>query len=205
MKNSVLKKILGCDIINLSKQKEKFMEVILSVINVVGVIGAVIISAVTLFSTKNLQKMEQKVNIMATKRSERIDLMREYSSGVITNAKKIFYGIAEDGTKGQLVEMGDKFISLLQYEYLHDIELIDSVNKIVKICVEKTVDYKLLKKEINNFWKMCDIYVGVEYERLKIESKGSFNGSGEVESEFNTFESIYKKLLAEQKIEDIED
>lgn len=56
------------------------METILSIINVVGVIGATIISAITLFTTKNLQTMQQKVNIMANKRSERIDSLRNFSA-----------------------------------------------------------------------------------------------------------------------------
>jgi hypothetical protein len=55
-----------------------------------------------------------------------------------------------------------------------------------------------LKGKLRKFWKMCDVYVGVEYERLKIESMGDINGSGKVNSETKTFEDIYGILLEKQ-------
>lgn len=87
----------------------------------------------------------------------------------------------------------------MQYEYKHDINLIDCANKIVDICLADELDRDLLNETIRHFWQMCDIYVGVEYERLKTESKGTFNGSGEIKSESNTFEELYEKLLKEQQ------
>ena len=42
------------------------------------------------------------------------------------------------------------------------------------------------------------LYVGVEYERLKIESMGDIKGSGEVKGETKTFEDIYTVLAAQQ-------
>lgn len=174
------------------------MEQILSIINVIGVIGATIISAITLYSTKTLQTMQQKVNVMANKRSERIDKMREYSASIISNAKLFLYGISTNESKVNLISAVDKFISLLQYQYVHDIELVDCANEITKLCLSANLNHDELKKQIESFWKMCDLYIGVEYERLKLESHGTFNGSGEITKETNTFEAIYEKLSKRQ-------
>ena len=59
-------------------------------------------------------------------------------------------------------------------------------------------DKNALTDLIDSFWKMCDVYVGVEYERLKIESMGDIKGSGEVKGETKTFEDIYGILAGHQ-------
>ncbi len=170
----------------------------LDIINIIGVIGATVISTITLFTTRALQRSQQKATVMAAKRSERIDLMREYSSGLISCAKHIFYGIGGDDTKAELIRYTDKFNSLLQYEYVHDVELIDCANSIVELCLSDNLDKAGIKLAVEKFWKMCDVYVGVEYERLKIESMGDINGSGEVKNETKTFEDIYNILSTQQ-------
>lgn len=172
----------------------------LDIINIIGVIGATVISTITMFTTRSLQRNQQKATVMATKRSERIDLMREYSAGIISHGKHILYGIDTPDTKAALICYADKFISLLQYEYLHDVELIDTANAIVDACLSERLDRDLLKLRLKEFWKMCDIYVGVEYERLKIESMGDINGSGEINGETKTFEDIYNVLISEQTV-----
>ena len=171
---------------------------ILDIINIIGVAGATVISTLTLFTTRALQRTQQKVSIMAAKRSERIDLMREFSAGIISCGKHIFYGVDTAETKASLICFTDKFISLLQYEYVHDVELINSANLIVEICLSQSIDKDALKLELEKFWKMCDVYVGVEYERLKIESMGDIHRSGEVKSETKTFEDIYSILSTQQ-------
>ena len=172
---------------------------IIDIINIVGVIGATIISAITLFTTRSLQRSQQKATIMATKRSERIDLMREYSAGIISSGKLVLYGLEDKQTKANLICFADKFNSLLQYQYKHDVELINYANAIVENCVAKQIDKEALKINIQKFWQMCDVYVGVEYERLKIESMGDIKGSGEVKGEAKTFEDIYVILESQQK------
>ena len=171
----------------------------LDVINIIGVIGATVISTITLFTTRALQRHQHKATVMATKRSERIDLMREYSAGIISHGKHVLYGVDTPNTKSTLICYADKFISLLQYEYIHDVELIDTANAIVEVCLSESVDKELLNIKLQKFWRMCDIYVGVEYERLKIEAMGDIKGSGEVSGETKTFEDIYSILVAEQK------
>ncbi len=174
------------------------MQELLEIINIIGIIGATAVSTITLFTTRSLQRSQQKATIMATKRSERIDLMREYSAGIISCGKQILYGVENDETKRELITFTDKFNSLLQYEYLHDVELINCANEIVEICLAQEKDQKILSGKIREFWSMCDVYVGVEYERLKIESMGDINGSGKVHSETKTFEDIYSVLVEQQ-------
>lgn len=170
----------------------------MDIINIIGIIGTVLISTTTLFTTRSLQRSQQKATMMVTKRSERIDMMREYSSGIISCGKHILYGVADMDTKKDLICYVDKFNSLLQYEYKHDIELIDTANAIVELSFCKEIDKDDLELQLTEFWKKCDIYVGVEYERLKIESMGDINGSGKVKDESTTFEGIYSVLAQEQ-------
>lgn len=139
------------------------MEEILSIINIVGVIGATIISAITLFSTKQLQKTQQQTDIMAKKRSKRIDLMREHSAKIISCGKQILYGLEKPETKTELVFAVDNFNSLLQYAYPHDVEIIDAANALCAICINDNYEKEALQDAIDRFWKLTDIYVGVEY------------------------------------------
>ena len=171
----------------------------LDIINVIGVLGATAISTATLFTTRSLQRNQQKASIMATKRSERIDSMREFSAEIISRGKHVLYGIESKETKRELISYVDKFNALLQYEYTHDIELIDCANGLVKICLAEKTNKEMLENHLASFWKMCDLYEGVEHERLKIESMGDIKGSGNVSGETQTFEDIYKILEGEQK------
>ena len=170
----------------------------LDVINIVGILGTSVISTITLFTTRALQRSQQKASVMANKRSERIDLLREYSAGIISCGKQFLYDLATQETKTNLISYTDKFNSLLQYAYVHDVELIDSANGIVDACLAKKIDKKDIRLKITDFWKMCDVYVGVEYERLKIESMGDIKGSGEVQGEALTFEDLHKVFLNQQ-------
>ena len=135
---------------------------------------------------------------MATKRSERIDQMRELSAGIISRGKHILYGIENDDTKRELICYVDRFNSLLQYAYEHDVEIMDNANRIVQICVSQEIDKTALKAELLAFWKKCDVYVGVEHERLKDESMREINGAGKINRENQTFEDIYLVLTQKQ-------
>lgn len=171
----------------------------LEVVNIIGVIGTVLISTTTLFTTRALQRSQQKATIMATKRSERIDQMREFSAGIISCGNHILYGIGDKETKKTLICYANKFISLLQYAYPHDVELINCVNRIVRLSLRKAVNKSALRRLLRQFWKKCDIYVGVEHERLKNESMGDINGSGKIGRESQSFEEIYTVLSEKQK------
>lgn len=78
------------------------MEMALSIINVLGIIATIVVSGITLVNTRNLQKMQQSVNIMANKRSNRIDSMRTFSANIITSSKIILHGIGDEKTKKTL-------------------------------------------------------------------------------------------------------
>ncbi len=174
------------------------MEEILSIINVIGVLGATIISAITLFSTKKLQKNQQQTDVMTAKRSERIDDMRTYSANLISCAKQFLYDLANDKTKRDLICACAKFTALLQYAYEHDVEIIDSANKIVDICLTDNLNKDKLKDAIYSFWTKADVYVGVEHERLKNEALGNIKNCGDIDTESSSFENLHNKLSTEQ-------
>ena len=67
----------------------------IEIANTIGILGTILISCITLFTTRALQRSQQKATVMATKRSERIDLMREYSAGILSCGKHILYGLEE--------------------------------------------------------------------------------------------------------------
>ena len=92
-----------------------------------------------------------------------------------------------------------KFNSLLQYAYPRDVETIDNTNRIVELCLSQPLNKTGLEAELHAFWKKCDIYVGVEHERLKNESMGDINGSGKIGRESQSFEEIYAVLSEKQK------
>ncbi len=171
---------------------------ILEIVNVIGIVGAAAISTITLFTTRALQRSQQKASTMAKKRGDRIDLMREHSAGLISAAKQIIHEIDADEAKKSVIIHADKFISLLQYAYDHDVELIDYANDIVAISLKAPVSKDALRAKLDSFWRICDNYIAVEYERLKIESMGDINGSGKVKDENTTFEGLYKLMETQQ-------
>ena len=56
------------------------LDKILDIVNLIGILGAVAVSAITLFASRRLQTMQQQVGIMTQKRSKRIDDMRKFSA-----------------------------------------------------------------------------------------------------------------------------
>ena len=175
------------------------MEGFKDLFDTIGILATILISTVTLFTTRAMQISQQQTTIMAAKRSERIDLMRKYSAGLISCGKQLLYGIAGRKTKAKLVCYAENLISLLQYAYPLDVVWVDCINSIVRTCMKKELNKKKLKRMLREAWRICDIYVGVEHERLKNESKGNINGSGKVNMEAKTFEDLYKELSVEQE------
>lgn len=178
------------------------MENFLNILNILSLIFASLISVIALYNTNKIQTQEHQVSIMAQKRSERIDLMRKYSSRIISSCKTLACIDVRDKTEIQkdLISAVNSFTSLLQYIYPHDIELIDLAKELENIFICDNIDSKeLALQKTDIFWKKTDLYIGTEYERLKIEASGKFNDSGEVEGEENTFSAIYAKLEDEAK------
>ena len=179
------------------------MDLALDILNLVGIVGAVVISAITLLSSRRLQTMQQHVSIMTTNRSDRIADMRKYSAKIISLSKAILNGVSIDESKDKLdlIKAVDSFNSLLQYIYPHDIELIDIAKDLEnKLAYSSDLpDKASTDEEIINFWKLCDLYIGTEHERLKQEVNGEFQKTGETGKEAATFEDIYEKLKRQMK------
>ncbi len=174
---------------------------ILDVINLVGIFGAVAVSAITLSSTKKLQTMQQQVTVMTHKRSKRIDDVRSFSSDIVALSKTISTGItvSEKEDKVNLVKAVCGLTSQLQYIYNHDIELIDTAKWLENaLCfAPNPPSVETVGKMIDKFWILSDLYVGTEHERLKLEVGGNFQQTGETEKEANSFEAIYQMLVAD--------
>ena len=176
------------------------MENFLNILNIISLIFASLISVLALYNTNKIQTQEHQVSIMAQKRSERIDMMRKYSSRIISSCKMLAYIDLQDKTdiQKELISAVNSFNSLLQYIYPHDIELINLAKELENIFVCDCIESKELALEKTEiFWKKTDLYIGTEYERLKTEASGKFNATGEVKGEENTFSAIYNKLKEE--------
>ena len=179
------------------------MDLALDILNLVGIIGAVVISAITLLASRRLQTMQQHVSIMTTNRSERISDMRKCSAKIISLSKLILNGTSVDVSrdKVELTRAVDSFNSLLQYIYPHDIELIDIAKDLERklVFLDVLPDKESTEVEILEFWKLCDLYIGTEHERLKQEVSGEFQKTGDTGKEALTFEDIYEKLKSQMK------
>ncbi len=162
----------------------------------IAVIGTMFISAITLFTTKALQKTQQQTSIMATKRSERIEKMRENSAGIISCVRCIIYDLDDKQTTLDLLSHAHNFILLLQYqdEYKQDVDLIKKIHAIINLCLAKEIDKNELEMELTDFWWKCNVYIGADFERLKRESVGNITKSGRISKEANSFEQIYSML-----------
>lgn len=158
--------------------------------------GTLLITIVNLFTTSALSHSQQQSSIMSTKRSERIDKMREHSAGIISCCKYILHGLDTDDTKRELLHHGHSMISLLQFfhEYTYDVELITTTHKIMEHCLGDKIKKDELMELVDSFWWMCNVYVGADFERLKIESLGKIHTGGASEKEATSFDGLYKKF-----------
>lgn len=137
--------------------------------------------------------------VMTTKRSERIDQIRQHSAGILSCWQYLRHNIDPETntqTKKELIHHGHSLISLLQYysEYQHDMLLIKKTQNIIERCLCDKIDYAKLEDEIKEFWWICNVYVGADFERLSIEAEGKIAKGGASDKEANTFGGLYKKF-----------
>ena len=158
--------------------------------------GTLLITIVNLFTTSALTRSQQQSSIMSTKRSERIDKMREHSAGFISCCEYLLHDLNDKNTKRDLLHHGHSMISMLQYfdEYTYDVDLIKTTHKIMELCLEEDIDEAQLRRLIKSFWWMCNVYIGADFERLKIESLGKINKGGASEKEATSFDALYTKF-----------
>lgn len=158
----------------------------------IAIIITALISAVALFASKS----QHRTSIMTTKRSERIEKMRENSSGIISCVKCILCDLGDKQNTMDLLHHAHSFISLLQYqdEYKKDVDLIKRIHAIVNLCIAKNIDKQELELEIQDFWWKCNVYIGADFERLKNESTGHIHKGGKILREAISFDQIYDML-----------
>ena len=173
--------------------------VVATVLQSLGIIATLIVSIWTLRESQKDSEKQSFVGIMVHKRSVRLDLLRRYSSQIITYSKCLLVKTSDIGLlREKLISAAQSFISLLQNQYKHDIELIRLAKEIENTLLSNAElsddDVKEVHRTVETFWKKCDLYIGTEHERLKMESSGAIPGSGDVVAEENNFNDIYQKL-----------
>lgn len=170
-----------------------------NIVQTLGIVSTLIISVWTLIESQKDSKARNIVGIMVHKRSARIDELRRLYSQIITYSKCLLISDSKTSSrelKEKLIYSVNRFVSHLQYQYEHDIELIDMAKEL-ESRFAITDNFSTLPDTaqlISDFWTKCDLYIGTEHERLKKESLGSLPGSGEIAMEENEFNSIYDKL-----------
>ncbi len=163
-----------------------------------------VFTAITLLYSYKFAKDSNKISVVAQKRSKRIDEMRQSSSKIISNAECIIRKLDEKNNakyKASLVFEVNYYVSLLQYVYEKDIELIDMAKSIAEsLCNNQNkMDEEELLNLIRRFWYRTDLYIGTEFERLKKEASGKVEKSGGVEDSSLTFSGIYTRLEKESQ------
>lgn len=176
----------------------------LDIIQILSIAVTIVISSLTLYKSSKVAKNDRQVSVLTNKRSDRISEMRTFSASILSLSEIIIYknGTNADDEKASLITSVRSFNSVLQYIYDKDIELIDLAMEIKgrMICFDINSNKDEIINLLNTFWKKCDLYIGVEFERLKNESSGKFTKLG---TEENSFSTIYEKLVErESKIID---
>lgn len=175
---------------------ETFNAGTLSIIQIISLVATIIISSLTLYKSSKAAKNDRQASVLTQKRSERITEIRTFSASILSLSEIILYknGIDAEDEKTSLITSVRSFNSVLQYIYDKDIELIDLALDIKQNMIHFGADSDRgeVLRLLNTFWKKCDLYVGVEFERLNVESSGKFNKLGTEEA---YFAEVYEKLV----------
>ena len=136
---------------------------------------------------------------MSSKRGDRLEKLRKNSSDIISFSKVIIYNVGDlDKNKYSLILSENKFNSILQYVYEDDVILINLVKKILdSILNVESINKEEVVNMLNEFWIRCDLYIGIEFERLKEEATGKITRSGD--PSFDLYTHIKKEVLLQQK------
>lgn len=168
---------------------DDFIQVLMAVATLVVSIFAIILSV-------KISKDSHKITLVAKKRSDRIEKLRNYSAAIIASAECAVLSENEEYislSKMNLIKNVRLFVAQLQYIYPYDIQIIDDA-LIIKEMVINSSPKDVLMEKLTIFWKRMDLYIGTEYERLKKESTGELGKSGAVDESINTFDDIYRSL-----------
>ena len=95
----------------------------------------------------------------------------------------------------------EELFELIKNEYPNDFDdIINGLNQKKKTTFR--INNILGNKEevvnmLNEFWIRCDLYIGIEFERLKEEATGKITRSGD--PSFDLYTHIKKEVLLQQK------
>lgn len=168
----------------------------LDVIQSVGVIAALVISIITIIDSNKSLVKNNKSRILTKKRSKRIDLLRKYSSEILAEAEIYVSNLQPDISK--LVHSTYYYASVLQYNYQYkdDIKLIKMAHAIKKNVINE-YDRETVRKLINDFYFLNDLYIATEFSRVASEIRSSHDEYASIE--------VQKKEAAKKKEEYLSD
>ena len=169
------------------------LHLVLDIIESLGIVAALIVSVYTLTQNNKLFLKKSKSTILTAKRSERIDLLRQYSSTILSEGELCLLGEKVDARL--LVTAVNNYSSVLQYNlnYEDDVKLIKMVHEIKRMILSKSTSKSELKEALNNFYFYNDMYVAVEFSRVASEIKNANNEYKSVESQKE--DALEKKQL----------
>ena len=171
---------------------------LVDLLSAIGVISASCVSAVAIFSNHSMQK----TSIMAGKRSNRIDKMREHTTGILNAVKQMTCEISDINTTKDLLDHYHGFISLLQFQddYNHDKSLMTQLKAVVDLCLTGNPDKVQLEYEVKALWWLCNVYIGADFERLKNESRGRIKNGGMILKEAKGFDDFHREFNVDRYI-----
>lgn len=166
----------------------EILNTVFSCIEAVGIIITLGLTVYTLHQNILLSVKEQKSEILTQKRSQRIDLLRTYSSTILAEGELRMLDKKIDCSA--LVYATNNYAALLQYieAYIEDVELINLVHELERMIIDKSYDKELLRKKLNKFYLKNDQYIAVEYFRLIQEVKNKSLDSNSIDEQQKDYE-----------------
>lgn len=163
-------------------------------IEAIGIIITLGLTIYTLHQNTILSVKEQKSEILTQKRSQRIDLLRTYSSTILAEGELRILDKKIDCSA--LVYATNNYAALLQYidAYIEDVELINLAHELERMIINKHYDKETLRKMLNKFYFKNDHYVAVEYSRLIQEVKSKSLDSNSIEEQKKDYEEQERKF-----------
>lgn len=173
------------------------LNAVFSFVEIIGIIVTLGLTVYTLRQNTCLALKEQKSEILTQKRSQRIDLLRTFSSTILAEGELKL--LDKEINYSSLTYATNNYASLLQYihDYTEDIELITLAHAVERAIIEPTCDKTALKELLNRFYFRNDHYIAVEYSRLiqEVESRTLDINSIEMQKKaFEEQERMYQAL-----------
>lgn len=169
------------------------LSVFFSFLESFGILVTLGLTVFTLHQNTKLSIKEQKSEILTQKRSQRIDMLRTYSSTILAEGELRI--LDKKINCSALIYATNNYAALLQYicDYQADVELINLVHKLERMILDKNCSKKKLKKALNLFYFKNDYYIAVEYSRLNCEVESKSLDENSIEKQKTEFEEQKRK------------